>query len=161
MIFGFQDAGTNRYLPRVEESDINASSGRTRPLEGAFSSLSCWQSPSGEVSVMVVDQSGFLLRYNSQWEMKGKVLGIGAGGSITDLDGDFRPELVVSEAVWPGEPDAVQVVSDDGVLWRSSKVVGSVVAVSGGGFTKEGRGQAVVATVARSGKASRVYLLNR
>ena len=85
----------------------------------------------------------------------------GAGSSVVDLDRNDTPELVVSEAVLPGEQDGVRIVADGNVVWQSRDVVGGILAVAGGEIDETGKVQALLIAVEKDGTGSRVYLLGK
>ncbi len=161
VLYGSPESGTNRYRSGVELVDVNASSGEVHELQNQFSSLRCFQREGHEPWIVVVDSNGDLSHLGGDWRVESTVKGVGAGAGVLDLDLDGRPDLVLSEPVWPGDPDSLRVVSQGEVVWRSTDVVGGVVAVAGGDLSGTGKIQAVVAAVEPGGKASRIYLLGR
>ncbi len=162
VVYGSPEAGTNRYLPRVEIADINQSGGRAIDLPGPFVTLRCWQSAdSGIPWIVFVDLNSRLSRLNLKGGAQELCENAGAGSTVVDLDRDDTPELVVSETVLPGEQDGVRIVADGNVVWQSRDVVGGILAVAGGEIDETGKVQALLIAVEKGGTGSRVYLLGK
>jgi hypothetical protein len=161
ILSGRIDAGTNRYRPELELIDINASSGERVDLGTPLQSVRCWQPPDRPPVAAAVDIEGRLQRLNAEWQVTDRMTGSGAGAAPVDLDLDGRPELVLSESVWPGEPDGLRVFAGEELVWRTEQVVGNIVAVAGSPPLAEEKPLAAVATVESSEGPSRVYLLGR
>jgi hypothetical protein len=162
IVYGEPDPGTNHYLPRVEVADINQSSGNSYSLPGAFLTLRCWQSAREEPpGMIVVDLAGRVFRLDSAFKARSFWEEAGAGAGVVNLDRDEAPELIVSDRVWPGEPDGLRIISHQEVLWQTREVVGTVVAVAGGRFGAGGQIKALLAAVEPGESASRIYLLGR
>jgi hypothetical protein len=165
VLSGLPEAGTNLFQPALEVADINASTGSPLALSGPFASLRCHQNATGRIEIRLVDARGALHRLELDGTQTLEVEKVGAGSGMADLDQDGRAELILSEAVWPGEPDGLRVLSGGPgggeVLWRTRELIGSVVAVSGGLANGQGRTQAVIVALEPGGRASRIYLLGR
>jgi hypothetical protein len=159
------EGGTNRLAPGLELTDINVEAGRTLTLPGPFVTLRCHQAEDGRLSIALVDTARAMQRLTLDGQLAPLVADAGAGMGLVDLDMDGDPESVLSEAVWPGEPDGVRVMASAHAggqpLWRSRDVIGSIVAISGGDPIGDGKQQAVLVAVEPGGQASRVYLLGR
>ncbi len=161
VLSGRIEAGTNRYRPDLELIDINASSGERVDLETPLQTIRCWQPPDRPPVAMAVDIEGRLQRLNAEWQVTASMTGSGAGAAPVDFDLDGRPEFVLSEAVWPGEPDGLRVFDGEELVWRTQQLVGSIVAVTGSPPVAGQEPLAAVATVESQDGPSRVYLLRR
>ncbi len=161
VLYGRAGAGTNRYRPDLELVDINASSGERIALGKPLQTVRCWQPPDGPPMALAVDVEGRLQRLDAEWQVTAGVTGAGAGMAPVDLDLDGRPEFVLSEAVWPGEPDGLRVFDGEELVWRTQQLVGSIVAVAGSPPVAGEKPIAAVATVESRNGPSRVYLLGR
>ena len=161
VLYGTPEPGTNRYLATVELADINASKGTSHVLAEQFVSLRCWQSEDDLPALVAIDAIGNLVRLGTDWREDARIAMAGAGSGVVDLDLDGKPEMVLSDPVWPDEKDRVRVVSQGEIVWRSTDVVGAVVAVASGDLAGDGKAQAILAAVEAGGRASRIYLLGR
>jgi hypothetical protein len=162
VIYGTSEPGTNHYSRDIEVADINQSTGKKVTMPGSFSTFRCWQSKSGGAPwIVMVDLKGRLQRLDTEWNAQQIQLDVGAGAGLIDLDGDGGPELVLSDPVWPGEPDGVRVISRSDLIWQTGEIVGGVVAVAGGDLEGLGKYQAVLVAVEPGDSASRIYLMGR
>ncbi len=162
LVYGFPEEGTNRYLPRVEVTDINQSVGRAIDMPGPFVTLRCWQSTDGGTPwIVFVDLDSRLSRLDLKGGTQQLCENAGAGSAVVDLDRDDTPELVVSESVLPGEQDSVRIIAAGNIAWQSRDVVGGILAVAGGELEEPGKVQAFLVAVEKGGKGSRVYLLGK
>ncbi|HOX46783.1 MAG TPA: hypothetical protein PK668_24515 [Myxococcota bacterium] len=159
------EAGTNRLAPELELADINSEAGRALTLPGPFVALRCHQAEDGSLTIALVDGARAVQRLSLGGQLEPVTADAGAGMALVDLDMDGDPESVLSEPVWPGEPDGVRVLASvrggGQPLWRSRDIIGSIVAISGGDPRGDGKQQAVLVSVEPGGQASRVYLLGR
>ncbi len=156
VVYGEKVAGTNYFSPKVQVADINSSKGKTHELGAPFVTLRCWQGAQGSAEIIVVDTSGNLEEYSTNWVSKNSRNDCGAGVSLADLDGDGLAELIVSDHVWPGEPDSLKVISKGELAFSSKDLIGGVVAIAAADNSTDG---VLLATVNTADHTSRVYLL--
>ena len=162
ILFGLPDPGTNRYLPQLELTDINRSSGSLFELPSTFVTLRCWQSTNQKtLRSVVVDSQSNLSSLGPAFQPQVLQADVGAGSGLADLDGDQEPEWVLSDSVWPGEQDSIRVLSAGELQWQTQEVQGSVVAISGGDWIGAGKQQAVIAATGQQETGSRIYLLQK
>jgi hypothetical protein len=158
VVYGIPQPGTNHFKPEIELADINRATGRKIDLPYSLSALRCWQSKEEETPwIVAVDRQGRMLRLDQGWKVRQLPWDAGAGFGVTDFDSDGQPELVLSEPVWPGEPDSVRVIESSEVVWQTREVLGGVTAVASGAI-----GDTFKAIVlAAEPSASRIYLVER
>ncbi|MBN2494545.1 MAG: VCBS repeat-containing protein, partial [Deltaproteobacteria bacterium] len=161
VVYARPETGTNRYGPEIEVADINSARGKTYRLPSAFLSFRCWQGREGDAVAIASSAGGRLIRLDSGFKPQKVDEPAGVGLAVLDLDMDSVPEMVLSDPVWPGEPDSVRVLSGDQTVWRSRDVIGGIVSVAGGDLDGRGKVQAVLAAVDPGGQSSRIYLLGR
>jgi hypothetical protein len=156
VVYGMQEVGTNRYLPRVDVSDINDPSGNKKLLPEFYTNLQCWQSqPDGVVFGMMVSARGELF----SWDMRGPATfvmsRVGDAAAVCDFEQDGKPDYVITDRVLAR--DRIRVVSGVGVQWQSEEWGGMVSAVTVGDVSGKGK-PGIVCSVYDSGdKNSHIY----
>ncbi len=160
VLFGQAEPGTNYFMPAPELCDINEPHGRSVEITSAFWDLRCLQPEGAEAPWMLwVDRQARLHRGESDEPLEPELLS-GVAMTPADLDGDGQPEYVLSDAVWPGQADAVRVHFAPESSWNSRDMVGSIRAMASEGG-RRGASRVVLLSCERAVERCRVYLLER
>lgn len=162
IVYGEPEAGTNRFLAKLEIADVNQSVGRKLNLPRPFYDLRCIQTNNKDAPwISFVDDEGNYYQIHDGSEPRVVLRGVGDGFDLADLDGDGHHELIVSDAVWPGQPDRIRVFSDQEVIWEIKDIPGSVVAIAGQAIEDNNNNRVVVVVLDPSETISKIYLLQK